>query len=357
LLELPWNHVVVYPAGIATDRIEFRASLRLPSGWKFDTALPIEKQDGQNISFAPVSLTTLIDSTVIAGEYMRIIPIAEDGKLHLSLAADSAEALAIADERIAQVRNLVGETDARFGARHYRTYRWLVGLSDLLETQGLEHHESSDNRAPELAYSDPANVARYITTLSHEFVHSWNGKYRRPAGLATPDYQAPMRGELLWVYEGMTRYLGDIILTARSGMRTPEEDRDFIAHIAGTLERNRPGRSWRPLADTAVNVQTITMAPNEGVPYRRSLDYYDESGLIWLEADTIIRAKTGGAKSFDDFCHVFFGPPSSAPMVKPYTIDDVLAALSSVVPHASAALLHERLDRLNEHERPGRLDV
>ncbi|HKO02682.1 MAG TPA: M61 family peptidase, partial [Thermoanaerobaculia bacterium] len=357
LLELPWNHVVVYPSGVATDRIEYRASLRLPAGWKFDTALPIEKQDGQNISFAPVSLTTLIDSTVIAGEYMRIIPIAEDGKLHLSLAADSAEALALSDERIAQVRNLVGETDALFGARHYRTYRWLVGLSDLLETQGLEHHESSDNRAPERAYSDPANVARYITTLSHEFVHSWNGKYRRPAGLATPDYQAPMRGELLWVYEGMTRYLGDIILTARSGMRTPEEDRDFIAHIAGTLERNRPGRSWRPLADTAVNVQTITMAPNEGVPYRRSLDYYDESGLIWLEADTIIRAKTGGAKTFDDFCHVFFGPPSSAPMVKPYTIDDVVAALSSVVANDWRAFLEQRVYRVNEHAPLGGIEA
>jgi len=357
LLELPWNHVVVYPSGVASDRIEYRASLRLPAGWEFDTALPIEKQDGQNISFAPVSLTTLIDSTLIAGEYMRIIPIAEDGKIHLSLAADSAQALALSDERIAQVRNLVGETDALFGARHYRTYRWLVGLSDMLETQGLEHHESSDNRAPERAYSDPANVARYITTLSHEFVHSWNGKFRRPAGLATPDYQTPMRGELLWVYEGMTRYLGDIILTARSGIRTPEEDRDFIAHIAATLDRNRPGRAWRPLVDTAVNVQTIGTAPNEGVPYRRALDYYDESGLIWLEADTIIRAKTNGAKTFDDFCHAFFGPPSGAPMVKPYTIDDVVAALNSVVANDWRAFLEQRVYRVNERAPLGGVEA
>lgn len=357
LLELPWNHVVVYPANVASDRIEYRASLRLPAGWKFDTALPVEKQDGPNVSFAPVSLTTLIDSPLIAGEFVRTIPIADDGKVHLTLAADSAQALALSDERIAEVRNLVGETDALFGARHYRTYRWLVGLSDLIETQGLEHHESSDNRAPERAYSDAASVARYITTLSHEFVHSWNGKYRRPAGLATPEYQSPMRGELLWVYEGMTRYMGDIILTARSGMRTPEEDRDFIAHIAATLERNRPGRKWRALADTAVAVQSITMAPNEGVPYRRSLDYYDESGLIWLEADTIIRTKSGGAKTFDDFTRTFFGPPSAAPMVKPYTIDDVVAALNSVVANDWRAFLESRVYRVNEHAPLGGIEA
>ncbi|MEA2568883.1 MAG: hypothetical protein QOI24_884 [Acidobacteriota bacterium] len=349
LAELLWNQLVVYPANVASDAISFEASVRLPAGWKFDTALPIAQQSGDTTTFAPVSLTTLIDSPLIAGEFVRTIPIDNDGKLHVTLAADSAQALALSDERIAQVRNLVGETDALFGARHYRNYRWLVGLSDALDVNGLEHHESSDNRAPERAYVDTTSVERYITTLSHEFVHSWNGKFRRPSGLATPDYQAPMRGELLWVYEGMTRYLGDLVLTARTGMRTPEQDRDYIAHVAGNLDRNRPGRSWRPLVDTAVAVQSIATAPSEGVPYRRALDYYDESMLVWLDADTTIRAKSGGTKSLDDFCRLFFGAPSTTPMVKPYTLDDIVAALNTVVGNDWRGFLNARVYRVNEH--------
>jgi predicted metalloprotease with PDZ domain len=345
LLELLWNHLVVYPANTPSDRITYTASMRLPSGWKFDTALPVATQDGDRVTFTPVSLTTLVDSPVIAGEYLRTIPVAEG--LQITLVGDSASSLKMADADVAHVKNLVAETDALFGARHYRKYTWLIGLSDLLEMQGLEHHESTDIRAPERAYADAGNVPRYITVMSHEFVHSWNGKYRRPASLATPDYQQPMIGELLWVYEGMTRYLGDLVLTARSGMRTPEEDREFAAFVAAGQEHNRPGRNWRPLVDTAVAVQSIGMAPNEEAPYRRGLDYYDESMLIWLDADTTIRAKTNGRKTFDDFCKVFFGGTSSAPAVKPYTLDDVAAALNQIAPNDWRTFLEERVWRVN----------
>jgi predicted metalloprotease with PDZ domain len=344
LLELPWNQVVVYPDNTPSDKITFTASLRLPAGWKLDTALPIASQSGERIDFQPVSLTTLVDSPVLAGEFTRSIPAGD--VQHIFLAGDSASSVAMSDADIAHVQALVRETDALFGARHYRHYTWLLGLSDLLDVQGLEHHESTDIRAPERAYADAAQVPRYITVMSHEFVHSWNGKYRRPASLATPDYQQPMVGELLWVYEGMTRYLGDLVLTARSGMRTPEEDREFAAYVAGGQEHNRPGRNWRPLVDTAVAVQSIATAPSEEVPYRRGLDYYDESMLIWLDADTTIRAKTNGAKSFDDFCKIFFGP-TTAPMVKTYTLDDVAAALNQVVPNDWRAFLEQRVWRVN----------
>jgi predicted metalloprotease with PDZ domain len=346
LLLLLFNHVVVYPAGTASDAIQFRASVRLPAGWKFDTALPVEKQEGDRVDFAPVPLTTLVDSPLVAGAFQRNVPIADGGREHLTITADSAGALAASDARIGNVRNLVAEADALFGARHYRTYRWLVTLSDLIEPQGLEHHESTDIRYGEHAFTDADQAARVITILSHEFVHSWNGKYRRPAGLATPSYQEPMLGELLYVYEGMTRYFGDIVLSARSGMRTAEEDREFVAFVAGNQERNRPGRLWRPLADTAVAVSSISGAPGEDVPYRRSLDYYDESGLIWLDADTIMRTKSGGKKSMDDFAKLFFGAPSSAPMLKPYTLDDVVSALGAVVPYDWRAFLEERVYRV-----------
>jgi predicted metalloprotease with PDZ domain len=361
LLTIPWNHVVVYPAGTPADRVTFSASLRLPAGWKFDTALPVAKQEGDRIDFQTVSLTTLIDSPLIAGAFVREIPIADEGREHVTLVADSAQALALPDDRIAQLRNLVAETDALFGARHYRTYRWLVALSDVIEPQGLEHHESSDDRAPERSYIDPVAAARYLTVLSHEFTHSWNGKYRRPAGLATPDYQTPMVGELLWVYEGMTRYLGDFVLTARSGLRTPESDREFTAFVAGNLDRNRPGRNWRPLVDTAVAVQSLSEAPSEEVPYRRSLDYYDESLLVWLDVDTTMRSKSGGTKSLDDFCRLFFGPPALAPgatpMVKPYTLDDVVAALNQIVPNDWRAFLEQRVYRVTPHPPLGALEA
>ncbi len=349
LLLLLFNHVIVYPAGARSDDVQFTATVRLPSGWKFDTALPIAKQDGERIDFAPVSLTTLVDSPLVAGAYMREVPVGDDGREHVTITADSAQALAMNDARIANVRNLVAEADALFGARHYRRYTWFVTLSDRIEPQGLEHHECTDIRYDEHGLTDPDATARSITILSHEFVHSWNGKYRRPAGLATPNYQDPMHGDLLWVYEGMTRYLGDFILTARSGMRTAAEDREFIAWVAGNQERNRPGRNWRPLVDTATAVSSISAAPGEDVPYRRSLDYYDESGLIWLDADTIIRAKSGGRKSMDDFAKLFFGPPSSAPTVRPYTRDDVINALNAIVPNDWRAFLDERIYRIAPH--------
>ena len=350
-----FNHFVVYPAGTPTDAIAFRASVRLPAGWTYDTALPGATRNGDRIDFAPVSLTTLVDSPIAAGAYPRRIDAG--GGDHIFLTADSSSALAMTDARIANVRNLVRETDALFGARHYRDYRWLVTLSDLIEPQGLEHHESTDIRQNEQGLTDPDWTARTITILSHEFVHSWNGKYRRPAGLATPDYQAPQLGEMLYVYEGMTRYLGDFVLSARSGMRTAEEDREYAAWVAANQDRNRPGRNWRPLADTAVDVPTLGAAPSEEVPYRRTLDYYDESLLVWLDADAYIRTKSGGKRSLDDFAKRFFGPPSTSPMVKPYTLDDVVAALNAVEPNDWRAFLEARVYRVTPHPPLGALDA
>jgi predicted metalloprotease with PDZ domain len=354
LLLILFNNHVLYRAGVPTDQLTYRASVKLPAGWRFRTALPVAGQSGDRVDFAPVSLTTLVDSPIAAGKYTRVIPVGD--KQFVWLTADSPGALAMPEARVANVRNLVAETDALFGARHYRTYTWLVTLSDLIEMQGLEHHESTDIRGPEHGFTDSDWSARVITILAHEFVHSWNGKYRRPAGLATPDYQAPMVGELLWVYEGMTRYLGDLVLSARSGMRTLDEDREYAAWVSANQERNRPGRLWRPLVDTAVDVQTIGAAPNEEVPYRRGLDYYDESMLLWLDADSTMRALTGGKKSLDDFAKVFFGP-TTPPMVKPYTLDDVVAALNAVAPHDWRAFLDQRVYRIAPHPPLGALEA
>jgi predicted metalloprotease with PDZ domain len=223
------------------------------------------------------------------------------------------------------------EAGALFGAWPYGRYQFLLSLSDHVPHGGLEHHESSDNRVWERTLLDDAQFAVRAGLLPHELVHVWNGKHRRPNGLATPDYQQPMKTELLWIYEGLTTYLGEV-LTARSGLRSPELAREALALTAATMDA-RPGRAWRPLADTAVAAPVLGAAAREWRGLRRGLDYYPESALIWLEADVLIRQKTNGQRSLDDFCRAFYGKTAKGvPAVVPYALDDVLSALEATAP-------------------------
>jgi predicted metalloprotease with PDZ domain len=339
-----WNQLVLYPQGANPDEINYRATLQLPAGWKYGTALPrasVMASSGK-IDFPPVSLTTLVDSPVLAGEYFRAIPI-DDARhaVELDLAADSAAALEATPDFIAHMKKLVAETDALFGARHYENYHFLLTLSDHVAHFGLEHHQSNDSRIAERSLVDKNLGDIGLSVLPHEFVHSWNGKFRRPAGLATRDFQEPMQGELLWVYEGLTEYLGDV-LTARSGIWTAEQYRDNLARVAADLD-HRPGRAWRPLIDTTIAAQLLYNASSQWEAYRRGVDFYDEGELVWLDADTLIRQQTGGRKSLDDFCKLFHGAPSTAPQVKPYTMDDVVNTLNQVAPYDWRAFLNARL--------------
>ncbi|MCA1815090.1 MAG: M61 family peptidase [Acidobacteria bacterium] len=338
-----WNQLVLYPQGANPDELSYRASLTLPAGWKYGTALPVARGGARDrVEFSPVSLTTLIDSPVLAGEYFRAIPIDQaHNAVELDIAADSAAALEAPPEFVAHMRQLVAETDALFGARHYENYHFLLTLSDHVAHFGLEHHQSNDSRIPERSLVDKSVGDAALSVLPHEFTHSWNGKYRRPAGLATPDYQQPMLGELLWVYEGLTEYLGDV-LTARSGLWTPEQYRDNLAEVAAGLD-HRPGRGWRPLVDTTVAAQLLYNASGQWSAYRRGVDFYDEGELIWLDADTLIRERTNGQKSLDDFCKLFHGAPSTPPTVKPYTFDDVVNTLNQVTPYDWRGFLNARL--------------
>jgi len=343
LAVLPWNVVVLYPQNTNTDDVNFMASVQIPSGWKFATALPIAKETGDEIDFGTVSLTTLVDSPLMAGEYFNTYDLSpgEKPEHRLNVAADSAEAAQATAEEIQDLRQLVAETWAIFGARHYRHYDFLLSLSDHLQINGLEHHESSDDRGPERMLQSPEIMETLADLLPHEFFHSWNGKYRRPAGLATKNYQEPMKGDLLWIYEGLTQYYGTM-LAARSGMWTPEQLRENLASVAAYLN-NRPGRSWRDLEDTAIAAQLLYTARKEGSSWRRGVDYYDESTLIWLEADTIIRRETKGKKSLDDFCRLFYGGESTPPKVVPYAFEDVVNALNQVAPYDWKGFFQERL--------------
>jgi len=348
LFVLEWNEVLFYPAGAPSSQITFDPTLTVPDGWKYGTPLPVDSEKRNKIKFKPVSLELLVDSPVITGEYYRAIDITPAGEpVHheLDLVADSEAALEISPEVQKGMVNLVAEAGKLFGTRHYRDYHFLLTLSDHVQHFGLEHHESNDSRLPERALLGPGAGMMVGTLLPHEYVHSWNGKFRRPGDLATPDFEKPMQDDLLWVYEGLTEYLGPM-LGARSGLMTPEQYHEMLASDAASLGPGRPGRTWRPLQDTASAI--IGEGPGGGrggwTNWRRSSDYYPEGDLLWLEVATVIHQVTNGQKSIDDFCHLFHGGANNGQEVKGYTFDDVVATLNQIAPYDWGPFLRRHLD-------------
>jgi predicted metalloprotease with PDZ domain len=348
LAVVSWNTLLLYPAGYDDHNITYNASVKVPEGWQIGTALPFANQSGQTYNFKPASLYTLVDSPVITGEYLRVLRLnnpANTPPVEMDIAADSRAALEFLAGVDDHLKQLPMEAVALFGGTHYRDYHFLLSLSDHVAHFGLEHHESNDSRVPERTLSQDDAYKVLGGVIPHEYVHSWNGKYRRPVGLDTPNYEQPMKGDLLWVYEGLTEYLGDVLM-ARTGLWSPEHYRDNLAEVAAMLD-NRSGRTWRPLADTAISVQTLNYGPMSWTNWRRTVDYYEESELIWLEADMTIRQLTHGQKSFDDFAHLFYGQPSlsgdQAPTFKPYTFDDVANTLNQVAPYDWRKFLNDRL--------------
>lgn len=342
---LSWNQVLLYPAGTSIRELLFDPSLKIPTGWQFGTALPVAGQEGGTIDFSPVALNTLVDSPVLAGKYFRRIELTpgQTPKHEMDIAADSAAALALPADMEAHFHQLVDETGVLFGSRHYRDYHFLVTLSDDVAHFGLEHHESSDDRTFERSLIDPEGRIEFAGLLPHEFVHSWNGKYRRPAGLATENYQQPMEDDLLWVYEGLTEYLGNV-LTARSGLLSIQDSQEALALLAATYAQ-RPGRDWRPLQDTADAALFLYNAGNDWTNWRRGTDFYEEGELLWLDVDTTLRRLTNDKKSMNDFCRIFHGGEGGKPALKTYKFDDVVATLNSLAPYDWAGFLRARLDR------------
>jgi predicted metalloprotease with PDZ domain len=342
---LNWYLLTMYPVekGQHVRDIPVKVSLKLPSGWQAGTALPIENSRAGFVQYKVASLETVLDSPALCGQYFREIPIGpKDGPPHfLTLACDSADGLKPDEKWLTGYNKLVEEAGALFGARHYRSYRFLVSLTDQFGHNAIEHHECSDNRMAERMFLDEVyRKSTMVSVLPHEYVHSWNGKYRRPVGLSTPNYQDPMKTPLLWAYEGMTEYYG-FVLAARSGLWATERAIDNWAEIANWAELQK-GRAWRPLEDTAT-ANHLYASRNEWQSRRRGVDFYDEGALIWLDADTLIREKTNGAKSLDDFCRAFHGGGNSAPHVKPYTFEDVVRGLNDVVAYDWKNFLERRI--------------
>lgn len=350
LAMLEWEKLMLYPAGTPVRDIQIQPSIKVPSGWGIGTALTPTGTDGNTTHFAPVTLEMLEDSPILTGKYFKEIPLAPDvtPKHFLDVAGDAPADIELRPQFLTAVNNLVHEAGAMYSSHHYNSYHFLLTLSDFAGGEGLEHHQSSDNGVGEKGFADDEHALVEADLLPHEFTHSWNGKFRRPAGLATPDYATPMQGELLWVYEGMTEYLGDV-LAARSGFRTSDQYREDLAFTAASLD-NRPGRTWRNTEDTAVAASILRGGNPAWSNWRRGQDYYQEGELLWLDVDTTIRQLTHDKKSLHDFLVLFVGKGGdTVPMVVPYTFDELAKTLNEVVPYDWAGFLHERITTLNPH--------
>jgi predicted metalloprotease with PDZ domain len=354
---LEWEKLLLYPADTPVRDIPIQPAVKVPAGWGIGTALTPEgaasypvPAAGTTTEFAATNVEQLEDSPLITGEYFHEYPLAPTitPKHYLDVVADYPEDAKLRPAFLAEASNLVREADALYASHHYHVYHFLLTLSDVAGGEGLEHGQSSDNGVNEKAFSDANHQLPDADLLSHEFTHSWNGKYRRPAGLYQPDFATPQQGAMLWVYEGMTEYLGNV-LAARSGLKTDAEYRDILAMTAASLDYT-PGRLWRPTEDTAVAASILRGGDRSWANWRRGQDYYFEGEMLWLDADTLIRKLTGDKKSLDDFEKIFLGKGgNTGPLIVPYKFDELVTDLNEVVPYDWAKFLHEHIDDINPH--------
>ncbi len=344
MMNVQWNNMALYPAGYFTRQIRVQATIRLPQGWGYGTALETAASVDGLVTFKPVSFDTLVDSPAFAGRWFRKIELDPGGRsrVTLNIMADDPSLLEFTPKQLQAHRDMVSQADKLYGARHYDHYDLLLSLSERMGTIGLEHQRSSENGTAPRYFRDWDQLSSTRDLLPHEYTHSWNGKYRRPADLWTADFNTPMRDSLLWVYEGQTEYWG-IVLAARSGLLTKQEALDAVGLTAAIYD-NRVGRVWRQLADTTHDPIIAQRRPLPWPSWQRSEDYYSEGQLIWLDADTLIREKSGGTKSLDDFAKAFFGVRDGDWSQLTYQFDDVAATLNQILPYDWDAFFKSRLE-------------
>ena len=364
---LEWEKLLLYPANVPVRGIPIQPSVTVPAGWGIGTALsPLDKglsppattgvdesahtppPGSTTTRYAPTNVEQLQDSPVIAGQYFHEFPLAPEvtPKHYIDVVADEEADANLRPEFLAEISNLVRETGAMYASRHYNVYHFLLTLSDTAGGEGLEHGQSSDNGVREKTYADAAHQIGSADLLAHEFTHSWNGKYRRPARLYQPDFATPQQGDLLWVYEGMTQYLGNV-LAARSGLKTQEQYRDLLALSAANLDE-KPGREWRSTEDSAISSSILRETEPAWSNWRRGQDYYQEGELVWLDADTLIRKLTNDAKSLNDFTRMFLGKGgNTGPLIVPYELPEIVADLNQIAPYDWAKFFHDRIVNIN----------
>ena len=341
MLNLQWEKMSLYPAGHYVRQIRVRPTVKLPSGWTAATALDGVAQSGANWAWGETNYEVLVDSPIFAGANFRKWDLGQ--RVTLNVVADKPGQLAAKPEQIALYRNLVSEARLAFGANHFDHYEFLLATSDKIGGIGHEHHRSSENQLEPDSFTawDKNEFDRGL--LPHEFSHSWSGKFRRPARLWTPDYRQPMQGDLLWAYEGQDQFWG-LVLAARSGLQSKDMVLSQLANYAGNYSV-QPGRQWRSVEDTGSDPVFAGRKPKPFASLTRGEDYYTEGALIWLEADQLIRSRTGGKKSIDDFAKLFFGMRDGDWGELTFELTDVAATLNAVTPYDWANFLETRLNQ------------
>ncbi len=356
LAVLEWEKLLLYPANTPVKEIPIQPSVKVPEGWGIGTALtPTDGYDPQHPTggtthYAATNVEQLEDSPVITGEYFHEFALAPEvtPKHYIDVVADSPEDSQLRPALLSELNNLVRETGAAYTSRHYNVYHFLLTLSDVAGGEGLEHGQSSDNGVGEKGFFDAAHQLAESDLLSHEFTHSWNGKYRRPFNLYQDDFAKMQQGGLLWVYEGMTQYLGNV-LAARSGLKSQEQYRDMLAASAANLDY-KPGREWRSTEDTAIAASILRGGNPAWANSKRGQDYYQEGELFWLDADTTIRKLTDNKKSLTDFLHIFLGKGgNTGPLIVTYNRDELIADLNQVAKYDWATFMHDHIDAINPH--------
>ncbi|MEZ5742225.1 MAG: peptidase M61 [Sphingomonadaceae bacterium] len=343
MLNLQWEKMTLYPAGHYVSRIAVRPSVTFPEGWTIYTALDGASANQLRVSWAQTDYETLVDSPIFAGAYARRWDLGNSVKL--DVVADSPGLLVLRDDNLKELSALSHEAERVFGKPPFEKYDFLVALSDRIGGIGLEHLKSSENQLEPLNFLQWDQFDWDRNVLAHELVHAWNGKYRRPARLWTPDYRTPMQDDLLWVYEGQTQFWG-WVLAARSGTQDKETVLAMIADRAG-FYTDLPGRQWRSVVDTTLDPIVGARKPKPYTSLHRGEDYYNEGALLWLEADQLIRRETGGAKGLDDFARAFFAHRDDG-RVRRYEFDEVVATLNAVHPHDWAAFLKQRFEGVGQ---------
>ncbi|HEX7325607.1 MAG TPA: M61 family peptidase [Rhodanobacteraceae bacterium] len=350
MMVLEWNQVALYPAGLPTAKITFVPQITLPADWQYATALDTASHTDGTYTFAPVTFNNLVDSPLMAGQYFRQLDLSPGNPVHhyLDIVADEPKDLAITPFELRGMRNLIVQTNRLFESHHYKSYRFLLSLSDRMQGHGggLEHHQSSDDGLFADLLTNKQVFLGEASLMPHEYVHSWNGKFRRPAKLWQPTFQTPEHTRMLWVYEGLTNYWAEV-LSARSGLFTPAQFRDVLAYMAAG-QNHRPGREWRPLIDTTVGEPMGGFGVEYG-NWRRGDDYYNEGVLIWLGVDVKIRELTHDKRSLDNFAKLFYGMDNGSYVTKTYTFADLVKALNTVAPYDWAPYLHDLLDKTSDH--------
>jgi predicted metalloprotease with PDZ domain len=331
-----WNLYLLYQRNIDNEQYYVRPSIIMPDGWDYASALPGARRSGNRVDFDTVTLETLVDSPTDMGRFVKHVTTwsGDGATAYLDMFADGPEALEVKPELIDAYKRLITELTAFYGGRHWNVYHAELTLSDEVGFEGIEHHQSSDNRAPLDFMTDDKVQNAAGDLVPHEISHSWNGKYRRPLGLQEPNFNDPYPelGELLWQYEGMNQYIGDM-MSFRSGIREPKDYPEYLAALYARLA-NEPGRNTTPLADTTIGAPYYFLSARGWYPTirRTAGDHYGEGELIWLDADTIIREQTHGTKSLDDYAKVLAGG-TSAPKVVTYTRADLEDYLNQVTPY------------------------